>query len=185
MGKNILFAIDIDGVIRDILSKMVSMYNADFETDVTNEDITEYDMKSGFPLLDDPCEHFFFHRARQVFLKSPVCPGAKEAVESLMEIGSVALVTKQTTMDAKRYTIEWLYRNGIPYDSLCFTGDDKGHLVDRFDWFVDDYHKNLAAANTPNKILVDAPYNKNVAADFDDRMRRVGSLAEFARFMKG
>lgn len=173
------FAVDVDGVVRDILSSMTNYYNKRFHTKITTSDITKYNMEGVFTKVANPSKFFFVQYSRETFFKAKPFPMAIDALERLKEFGIVALVTKQTSVVAMRDTVDWIYKHKIPFDSICFTGNNKSHIVDGFDWFVDDYQENLKQITNANRILVDAPYNKDVDVE-SIQARRVSSLWEFA-----
>ena len=69
-------------------------------------------------------------------------------------------------------TLEWLRLNNIYYDTICFT-KDKGIISG--DIVVDDYVGNLIKCNESEKILIDAPYNRD-----ENRFKKFSSLFEYA-----
>ena len=44
-------AVDIDGVLRDSITKMVEIYNKHFNTDMSVNDVKMYDVEKSFPLI--------------------------------------------------------------------------------------------------------------------------------------
>ena len=65
----------MDGVLRNMNAKMIELYNQKFKTDLTLEDITDYDVSKSFPLFEMrgnmSAIDFFFHKnAKKVFYLS-------------------------------------------------------------------------------------------------------------------
>jgi 5'(3')-deoxyribonucleotidase len=64
-----------------------------------------------------------------------------------------------------------LKENDIYYDSICFT-KEKGIVLG--DIVIDDYPANLVKCNELEKILIEAPYNKN-----EKSFKRFNTLFEY------
>lgn len=48
MSNEKIIKIDIDGVLRNIMSYMCYLYNFNFKTDIKAEDVIEYDLEKTF-----------------------------------------------------------------------------------------------------------------------------------------
>ena len=48
-----IFKIDVDGVLRDIITPMCKLYNEKFDENIKQEDILEYDVSTTFKKCDD------------------------------------------------------------------------------------------------------------------------------------
>lgn len=161
--------IDVDGVIRDLLRAMCEVFNDEFDSNVMPRDIKEYKVndephfrkiRDKYPSIT-PHEYFFRENARKVFLDYAYqIFGAKQAIDKLRKNGhKVVIVTKQIGIKNKVYTLEFLNKNRIEYDDICFTADkwaiDGDYLIDDNPEFLEDEREKS------KKIIIDAPYNQN------------------------
>jgi 5'(3')-deoxyribonucleotidase len=171
MFKKII-KIDCDGVLRDMLPSMCMLYNDYYEDELTPDDVTSFDVNKVFTKCPNPAEFFFKEHGDYIYLNSPKCEKAKEAMDLLHEKDyHIIIVSTQPSFENQYYTLQWLKDNEIYYDSICFTNEKGiilGHIV------VDDYPANLIKCHELNKILIDAPYNKN-----EKRFKRYNNLLEY------
>ena len=159
--------IDMDGVIRDILTPMCDIYNHLCKENVQPKDINVYNVNEFFVKMWDeflfkPSDHFFNYMANDVFLnKAKPYEGVREAILRLQEVGfKVVIVTWQETLKNKLLALEFLDRYNIPYDDICFTRDKYmiggDVLIDDNPEFLDDPRdKSL-------KLCVEYAYNNHV-----------------------
>lgn len=187
MKNGLMFAIDVDGVVRDILTQMILTYNnryGDYYGKISMKDFTEYDLaKFDSPAIANPSYWFFDLMAHETFYLAKPYENALEAMHILSEMGDVTLVTKQTCQDAITYTVKWLYKYDVPYDNLCFVSKRKGIVGNNFDYFVDDYVKNFEHSNAKTNILIRQPYNTNLEL-FDKNFILKDDLYQFANDLK-
>lgn len=171
--------LDIDGVIRDTLTSIVDIYNETFGTEYRNEDVFEYDLNKVFVSDVSMDKLFFVDNSERIFMHSKPLPKSIEACNKMMEVCDVYFVSKQTSPETMVMTLKWLKNNGITPKNVCFVSDKS--VVGGADYIVDDLSDNFNCSDAKNKILVNAPYNKNVKGDFT----RVDSLNEFVElFLK-
>lgn len=176
MNKKVI-KIDCDGVLRDMLPKMCTLYNFFYDADLTPEDVTKYSVNDVFTKCPNPEEFFFKEHVGIIYLDSPLCERAKEAMDLLHEKGyHITIVSTQPTTDRQFYTLQWLIFNEIYYDSICFTNEKQ---IVTGDIIVDDYVKNLSVCQEPEKILIDAPYNRD-----ETRYKRFNNLYEYVETLK-
>ena len=170
---NKIIKIDCDGVLRNMLPAMCSLYN-DYFGNLSPEDITDYDINKIFTKCKDPYKFFFDTHAKYIYLCSQKFEKAKEAMDLLHEKGyHIIIVSNQPTFENQLYTLQWLKDNEIYYDSICFTKEKQiifGHIV------IDDYANNLIQCSEEKKILIEAPYNKN-----ENRFKKYKTLYEYAK----
>jgi 5'(3')-deoxyribonucleotidase len=156
------FVVDLDGVLRDIFSQMIKLYNNEFGENLKSEDVKNYDVEVSFPKAHaayGSSYHYFFEKhADYVFLLSPPMEGAVEAIKRLKEYGKIVIATIQPTTHNKILALKWLDKWGVPYDEIRFV-DTKAGV--KCDYFIEDYPKNMEGADGL-KILIDAPYNQGV-----------------------
>jgi 5'(3')-deoxyribonucleotidase len=172
MNSNKIIKIDCDGVLRDMLPAMCSIYNDYYDDNLTPKDVTDYDVKKVFNKCPDPNRFFFREHSDYIYLNSKPCKMAKEAVEMLREKGyTIAIVTDQPTFETQYYTLQWLKDNQIYYDTIVFTKDKK---MINGDITIDDNPNVLSECYEKEKILIDAPHNRN-----DKRFKRFNTLFEY------
>lgn len=186
--SNKIIKIDMDGVIRDILTPMCNLYNEAFKTNLKPEDITDYDVNVSFPLIRErwnmDARYFFFDKySREVFYENSFTfPNVKLAIDKLKDNGyRIIICTYQPHFRNKKDTIDFLFREGILYDDLMFT--DKKYLV-KGDIIVDDnpvFLNNEDEHNTNCKtVCISAPYNMKYSPS--SRLK-FSSLNDFVDFL--
>ena len=156
--------IDVDGVLRDIVSTMCSIYNEEFGTSLKPCDVTEYDVSISFPLIEKKYNfsanyYFFVLHGKKVFRTSPKFLDVDDAIQKLRDLGHrITIVSSQESVENKIDTLKWLHYNEIYYDDICFT---KNKDIVKGDYMLDDYPKNLIelTGNT-QPILILQPYNR-------------------------
>ena len=160
-----IFKIDVDGVLRDILTPLCNLYNDEFGTNIQPSDIEEYKVDISFPLIKErygisAVEWFFTNHSFEIFRCSKPYEGVRDAMKKLHEMGyKIIIVSFQRTTQNKVDTTEWLEHNNIYYDSICFTNDKD---IIKGDFMVDDYPENLyQVTDNCQPVLIDMPYNKN------------------------
>lgn len=174
-----IIKVDVDGVIRDIISFMCQFYNDEFGTAITVEDIVEYDIDNFFELVNEkygmlPTKFFFKKHGVKTFMDSKPFEDAAEAIKKLREKGHKAvIVTWQITNWNKIATLGFLEKNDIEYDDICFTKDkwliNGDYLIDdNPDFILDERDKS-------NKIIIDRPYNRKVD---NENVKRCSSLED-------
>ena len=174
--------VDVDGVLRDMVGMMCEMYNRQFTQNIQPHDIDDYDIDKFFTKCHTekgmkPREWFFKHNERELYLNSKPIEGAARAVKTMREKGyHVIVTTDQPSAECKIHTIEWLEKNGIQYDAICFTKEKhafKGDIT------VDDNPHVLNLSEDDRKVCIDTPYNRNA-----EDCERYGSVWEFAETLE-
>lgn len=193
-SKRPTIAIDVDGVLRDNLGIMVSMYNKAFHLNMTTDDVKEFKTEKSFPLIAERLHisasgYFFSCRAKEIFLDAPAYPNIKEDIEALQKVADVIIITYQKDYRNKRYTLEWLEKNGIEPSGICFLKDKT--LV-HCDALIDDNDWNFLGTHVGTSVLVTQPYNKDVNLDEfilktnSRKIVRVNSLHDFTeKYLSG
>jgi 5'(3')-deoxyribonucleotidase len=179
MENKKIIKIDIDGVLRNLSIGMCEVYNHEFDTNFTPDDINHYNVNKVFTKCEEylnktAFEFFFKNYGFFVFRHSPIFEKAKEAVDLLHENGyRVVIVSPQLSYESRKLTLEWLEANNIYYDDICFTSQKN---MIKGDYMIDDYPKNLEMCEGETQILIDAPYNK-----WCDSYKRYSSIYDFAK----
>lgn len=163
--------LDVDGVIRDIVTPMCYIFNEQFNMSIKPEDIDEYDVEEFFgkyhkldPQKDGAStysEYFFKEWAGVVFYNWAKCyKGVKEAIDKLHDTGlfRIIIVTKQYGTINKKRCLDFLDRENIYYDDICFV--DEKTLING-DVIIDDNPEFLNMEDlTITRICIDKPYNR-------------------------
>lgn len=187
-------ALDIDGVIRDVVSAATELYSDHFQVKVEPKDVLEYNMKEAFPLLADPVNWFFVEHSKEILGKAHSFDWALEAVKILKTLGEVVIISIQPNNEAMIATTNWLWNYGFAdkVDGICLTTKkDKRSLINGYDIVIDDYPENFRNIKTRLAVLIDAPYNQdfdpyleNKRYEFPDNIIRFYSLYGFASSLK-
>ena len=173
--KRPVIAVDVDQVLRDNLWIMVDLYNKEFGTDMKVEDIKDFMVDVSFPLFKDKLgikgsEYFFKTHAKEIFLDAPSFPFVAGNLNRLKEVADVVIITYQKDYTNKKYTLEWLEKNYIEPNGICFLKDKTlvhcNALVDDNDW-------NFLGTHCTTSVLVTQPYNKDV--NLDDLLAKTNS----------
>lgn len=166
MIKKKIIKIDCDGVLRDLLPQMCKVYNEHFNERIEPENVLEYDLTNTFHKCIEvdgmsPNKWFFDEHIYDIYINSSICYKAKEALDLLHEKGYyIIIVSNQPENFHQSATLLWLQMNDFYYDSICFIKEK--HLI-LGDIIVDDNIDNLEMCHECEKILIDAPYNKNTS----------------------
>ena len=166
-------AIDVDGVLRNNLGILVKLYNDTYRNvyhknlDMTVDDVKRFKVEESFPLVEEmihvkPSDFFFNLNAKQVFLDAPAYDNIKECINRLKEVADVVIVTYQKDYTNKKYALEWLQRNGIDPNGICFVRDK---TLIHADALIDDNDWNFLGSHCSTGALVTQPYNKDVNLD--------------------
>lgn len=176
--------LDIDGVLRNLDTTMLPIYNEMFGEHLTEEDIREYNLEKSYTRLVDVGENvfdfFFVKHANEVLGESEPYENAAKAVELLIQKNyKITIVSYQPTDIAKKATVGWLAKNKIRYNELVFTEkSSKRHVVR--DIIVDDCPKYINESLEPTKIVIDRPYNRRTEL-YSVPHIRFKSLYDFAK----
>lgn len=173
--------VDVDGVLRDMLSAMCGIYNAVYNDNIQPCDVKDYDVDVSFPKCKEKdgisAKYAFFNEYEdEVYNCANALPKAKEAMDILHNLGyHIIIVSHQESVGNKTDTLYWLEEHGIYYDSVCFTKNKdvvKGGII------IDDNPEFLDQITDEGcrKILIDAPYNENCT-----KYERFYSLYDFVK----
>jgi len=175
-GKKLL--IDIDGVIRDILPSILSIYNCQYNDKIgktyTKKDITEFDFRHSLKNIRN-IDTFFQAHSRDIFYYSNPVEKSLASLKSLHKDYNITLITANPYRTGQRNTLEWLEMYDVRYDDLIFTTDKsivKGEVA------LDDAVHNLLVMNANKKVCMDRPYNKRYKG------HRVKDMEQFENFVR-
>lgn len=160
------FCVDIDAVLRDMLTPMIEIYNSDFNENLTLEDVKDYDVDVSFPqiaLHSDMCayDYFFSFHSSEIVRHAPAIENAAEALDLLRSHGhEVIIVSYQPTLNMKIQTLHWLAEHGMHYDKIVFTDTpSKKSISNHCDYIIDDRPEYLEES-TAIQVCIDYPYNR-------------------------
>lgn len=159
-------AVDIDGVLRDSITKMVEIYNKHFNTDMSVNDVKMYDVEKSFPLIRSalgisPHDFFFVTFDNEINLKSPSFKGVQEAISQTREMGNtIHIISYQPSYRNQYLTALWLVENDIEFDSLTLCTKHKKDILD-IDIMIDDNPYYFNGVNASRCILINRSYNLN------------------------
>lgn len=178
--------IDMDGVVRDIFTPMLELYNKEFGTRLNVHDITSYDVNIVFPKIRkrfgiSAAEWFFDINSKLLFLESKTYHHVDKVIDDLRNIGhTVVIVTWQPLLKNKIDTLNFLERNNIHYDDICFTKDkwmiNGDYLVDDNPEFILDEREK---AN--KRIIMDFPYNRYI--NENEKFIRINDMNQLKHYI--
>lgn len=177
-----IIKLDIDGVLRDMITPMVQLYNEKFNVELTPEDVIDYDINISFPLFEkngiNGFKFFFDDNADKTITNAKSLNKASEATHLLHNNGHIIhIVSYQPSPKAQIETLSWLEKNNIYYDFITFTNTRDKTIVP-CDMIIDDCPIYLDAEDdSVKKICIALPYNRNC------RAIHYNSLMEFATFI--
>jgi len=184
------FGIDVDGVLRNLVDGIIFLYNVKFGKTITRKDFVNYDVRDTFPDIPNANEYFFTGKNAEILLRmSAPVDGAVDAYHLLSGIGTVYIVTSQSTYDNISHTLYWLHKNDIDTDQICFVRDKS--MIASLDYMIDDNPDKFIGCTAKHAALIDMPYNRNVDLEkiketcSCETVERYLSLADFAdRFIR-
>ena len=164
MEQELIFAIDIDGVLRNTLSAMVDIYNKYFNDNKTCDDVFDFKCEKVFTRIEketgiNASDWFFQLHSEEVFEDSLPFVGALDAFKGLQKYGKVIILSYQKTTKNKIQALKWLEKNGFPITDVCFLKDK---TLLHTDYLIDDNDWNFKNTNVKHAVLIDAPYNKDI-----------------------
>lgn len=156
---------DVDGVVADLLSTWLDLYNADFGDNLTPDRITTWELR---PHVKPECGgriYEYLHRADLYDDVRPI-PGAIEGVRTLRDAGHRVVFVTSCVPAMIVPKIKWLRRHGLlpsadvdPSMTNFVVCHDKSLVMG--DVLIDDRPTNLRDTSAV-PILFDAPHNQDV-----------------------
>ncbi|HLE34383.1 MAG TPA: hypothetical protein VI698_00685 [Nitrososphaerales archaeon] len=170
-------ALDVDGVLADIIFVWLDDYNKTHNEPITKEDTDRWDFWKNFG-YDKYRFYDDLSRCWSRWMKvPPMEQNLADASEKLNSVGTVDIVTARDAASTK-YVKRWLEFYGIKYNDYVavLRGRDKADLD--YDVFIDDsplYVVDMASRGR-NVLLYDQPWNKSVITD--SKIVRIKKLEE-------
>ncbi|RLQ92086.1 hypothetical protein [Planomicrobium sp. Y74] len=160
------FGIDIDGTVTSPTS-LIPHINKQFNSELTLDDIKEYDLTSALPHLEPGEFYSWFREAEStIYASSPVSENAKSILNQWKEQYELFYISArgENVMDI---TFEWFKKHAIAFDHIELIGTHKKietakrHNVDLF---FEDKHDNAVEISEELDIpviLFNTPYNQD------------------------
>lgn len=172
MQERYSIAVDMDGVIADLLNPWLEVLRKEEGEELTIHDITHWDVwrfcKCGKKALD--------YLGYDLFCNLPVIPGSQEALQKLQKYYDIYIVTTSTqNPEIIRAKYEWLDEH-FPFikpDYRMFVGKKDVIFTD---YMIDDGIHNLETFRGLG-ILFDHPYNR-----YEHRFLRARNWKEIEKY---
>lgn len=159
------FGIDIDGTVTSPTS-LIPHINKQFNSELTLDDIKEYDLTSALPHLEPGEFYSWFREAESaIYASSPVSENAKNILNQWKERYELFYISARGE-NVSDITLEWFKKHAIAYDHIELIGSHnkietaKKHNVHLF---FEDKHDNAVDISEELDIpviLFDTPYNR-------------------------
>jgi len=169
-------ALDVDGVLADIIFVWLDQYNNTHKKSITSDDIVQWDFWKEFGYD----KYRFYEELSNCWSRWIDVPPTEQditaTVEKLHSVGVVDIVTARDASSTK-YVKKWLEHNKIKYNDYVavMRGSDKADLD--YDIFIDDSPRNVVriASKGKNALLYDQPWNRSI---IDSKIVRIKKLEE-------
>jgi uncharacterized HAD superfamily protein len=163
--KNLNICIDIDGTITDAYYWLDSC-NEYFNTNVTEEQVTEYYIHKVLGVEDKEYQEFYEKNKFNMHSEQKLREDVKSVIKKLSLLHNIYFVTardKSLTM----LTHAYLRKNEIPYDDLFALGShykvDKAKELNCSVFIEDNYDNAIQLSNAGFKVLlIDTNYNRKL-----------------------
>lgn len=162
VARLLKIGVDIDGVLADIVQRILPLLARECGREVTHDDIFCYRFSEALSIPEERV-HALMEEviAGGHFEAAPIIPGAAEALQALRQ-HAIWLVTSRPER-VRDQTVRWLARHQVPYSCLLFAPAlDKARRGDGFDLFVEDYLEGALALSSQGipVLLFDRPWNQ-------------------------
>ena len=171
--------VDIDGVLTDVQKWIFDVggrYFAKLGKSIVN--FAAYSMKDVFEVSDEECKSFWDENLFDYLSFVDVRENASKVISHLKEDGhEIVIITARSEreffVDGKKkssydITKDWLNKNGICYDKLILTQEEKSKhcKLHEIDVMIEDSPANIdEISKTLPVICFDCEYNKDVKSD--------------------
>lgn len=153
-------AIDVDGVLRDFCGSLILQFSQDFPDKAHEiEPIVEWDLHKFFPIGKAIYDYAFKAKAKPIFENADPFDGAIFFADRLKSAGHHVCLLTQQPYGNEQYTLNWLHKWKIPYDSIVFSARKE---MFEYDFLLDDAEHNLRAVREVGKraICFDQAWNQ-------------------------
>lgn len=182
MQQQLVWKLDIDGILRDFVSAFHRTYVKYYPEHVPLiKPVLGWGLDKVYPLGKKVVQFMYEEHCDECFLDADIYPGAHDFFNQLKEIGKVHLVTYQP-VGCEITTLKWLEKHGLKYDAISFIFDKT--TIDGA-CLIDDAVHNLTAEAKSGKsvpVALSRPWN----ADWDGhKYDTYGEIVKFAYGLYG
>jgi len=159
-SKGLKIGIDLDGVLANHITGILSRIKIKHGIDIKYEDITYWQYRVGSTSIDR--EIGIAMEDENYVISMPSQPFARNAVISIYPCNSIHVVTARPS-HTNKWSRYWLEKNGIVVDGFLSIGKSSKSVY-AFDILIDDYINNIIEYldnSVGFAILVDQPWNKD------------------------
>ncbi len=165
-------AVDVDGVLADVIVAWLDIYNADHHNSVRKEEVNHWDF-FGSLKIDRMEFDRIFELAWKNWRAIPPCEERlDQRVKDLNKLGEVSIVTARSTTSIPNVKA-WLNDRMIFYNEMIVV--DYGPLKSALDYdiFIDDSPLNAKNISKSGKLvlLYDQPWNRDIEGEGIVRVR--------------
>jgi 5'(3')-deoxyribonucleotidase len=155
-------AIDVDGVLSDVVGHILPILNTKYNTKYQYRDVNHWDFSINGISIGEHLKEYFFNQ--EFLLTTPEIEGAREALIEIAKRHEITIVTGRLEY-TRRYTYLWL-NDRFVYDKIIFTNKKTIQSTD-CDLLIDDYFKyiNDFSNSGGNTIQLLQPWNENYIAE--------------------
>ena len=153
-----IIAIDIDGVLNDLVPKVLALYNSRTGKNIKLSNITKYNFHECLSKedADGVCALF---KERELWDSIEPLPNARWGIETLINMGHEIYLATATLPENFSWKVEWIAKH-YPLinrkNIICI--NNKGLL--KCDILIDDYLDNLTS-NICERIVINQPWNQD------------------------
>jgi uncharacterized protein len=163
LGPSKTFALDFDSVLADTMLIWVKEYNERHHTNITKNDILEWDISKILPIAPEEISELFNYVWEYRWKEIPPCePNQNNAVENIHKSGFRISILTRRERPTVSFVASWLDHHDIYSDDLIFVYDAMPKSEYPFDFILDDSPINLIDITAPKiGILFDQPWNRD------------------------
>ena len=167
--------VDIDGVLRDVISEVVSIHNQKYGSNITVDDIIDYHICKYVPHIDN-CRDFFKEHREQIFLHAKPYPDTINIINELYHQGFIIKIVSAQFPFSKDLTTKWLENHNVCYHELHYTSEKEKIPGDVF---IDDHYEYVIKSKDKYPLLLSRPWNKHFKYP-----HRIENLKEVYNYLK-
>ena len=186
-SKKVHVGLDLDGVVFDFVGNFTNYVRS---IGKETGDTLKWNFYHEWGMSDSDFERIYANgiREKKILYSGKPIEECASNLRRLRNSGCVFHVVTDRSVpgvveQSHKSTRRWLKRNGIPYNTVTFTGNKTSVLP--LDAFVEDNAKNAKAlldAGCKNVALMSRPWNETFE---DERWTRVKNWSEFETWLNG
>lgn len=147
---------DVDGICCDLVGEILNRYNGEYNKDLKQTDITNYDM-SKILKSSNGIEKYF---TKDLYINMQQIPNSLKYINKLKDFGHRVIYVTSFTRELAGLKFDWLKNNGYLTNINDYIECKDKSLING-DILIDDCLKNILTF--PKKsILLDYAWNRNI-----------------------